>query len=107
MNLKIFKIFCFAPAIVVILGAILPLPITYYFFLRYFLTISALLVIYELLKKSFLIIELETALGMIAIIILYNPIFPIYLSEEAWIPLNLITAGIYFWYYNQRKDDFK
>ena len=106
MNIKIFKIFCFAPAFAVILGAIFPLPITYYFFLRYFLTISAILIIYELLKKSFLLIELETTIGMMAIIILYNPIIPFYLSKEMWVPLNLITAGIYFWYYNQHKNDF-
>ena len=95
------------PVFVVIVGAILPLPISYYFFLRYFLTISAILVLFELYKKTFLFSSLETTLGMLAIIILYNPIFPIYLSKEMWVPLNLITAGIYFWYYNQRKSDFK
>ena len=30
--------------------------------------------------------------------VLYNPIFPIYLSRAAWAPINLCT-GFYIWYY--------
>ena len=107
MNLKTFKLFCLVPAILLIIAPILPLPYSFYIFLRYFITISSLLVIYRLFLKACLIIELETTVGMIVVAILYNPIFPIYLSKEMWLPINFITSGLYFWYYNQGKGEFE
>ncbi len=107
MNKKSFKLFCLIPAILLIIAPILPLPYSFYIFLRYVITISSLLVIYRLYSQAFLIIELETTIGMIVIAILYNPIFPIHLSREMWLPINFITSGLYFWYYNQRKEDFE
>ena len=31
------------------------------------------------------------------ILILYNPIAPVHLSREIWMPINFITAGIYIY----------
>ena len=107
MNKNSFKLFCLIPAILLIIAPILPLPYSFYIFLRYAITISSLLVFYRLYSQAFLIIELKTTIGMIVIAILYNPIFPIHLSREMWLPINLITSGLYFWYYNQKKGDFE
>ena len=33
------------------------------------------------------------------ILIVFNPIFPIRLNRELWLPIDLITAAIYFYHY--------
>ena len=70
--------------------AILPLPYGYYTFLRIAITgISAYLVYLrkDNKDKSFYVI--------IAIAILFNPLIPIHLPREVWIPIDIILA-IYF-----------
>ena len=38
------------------------------------------------------------------ILILYNPIFPVHLTREIWMPINFITSGIYiFGYFKIKK----
>ena len=98
-----FKLFCFIPGIVLLLAPILPLPYSFYIFLRYAVTIYSLIVLFHLYSKSYLIVNLEITLAMVVIVFLYNPIYPIYLPREVWFPINWITSGIIFWYYNQIK----
>ena len=100
-----FKLFCFIPAIILLLAPILPFPYSFYVFLRYALTIYSLIVLFHLYKISFLIINLEITLGMIVIAVLYNPIYPIYLSREIWLPINFISSGLIFWYYYNLKNN--
>ena len=73
-----------------LLLAIATLPIGYYTFLRIVVCIASvvLCVVYFENKKPLAII-----FGAIAI--LFNPILPIYLSKEIWIPIDVITAIIY------------
>ena len=104
MTNKNFKLFCFIPGIVLLLAPILPLPYSFYIFLRYAVTIYSLIVLFHLYSKSYLIVNLEITLAMIVIAVLYNPIYPIYLPREVWFPINWITSGIILWYYNQLKE---
>jgi len=104
MTTNNFKLFCLIPGIVLLLAPILPLPYSFYIFLRYAVTIYSLLVLFHLYKISFLLINLEITAAMIVIAVLYNPIYPIYLPGEVWLPINWATSGIIFWYYNEQKE---
>ena len=76
---------------------ILNFPYGYYTFLRIFVTISSIYLF--LMKKSQL-----SVVGLL-IAILFNPVFPIYLSKDIWIVIDLIS-GIFFvsqWYNNKEK----
>jgi hypothetical protein len=104
MQTNNFKLFCFIPGIILLLAPILPLPYSFYIFLRYAVTIYSLIVLFHLYSKSYLIVNLEITLAMIVIAVLYNPIYPIHLPREVWFPINWITSGIILWYYNQLKE---
>ena len=88
-NEMIFKVVKIVIAALLLL-AIASLPIGYYTFLRIVVCIASvvLCVVYFKNIKSLAII-----FGVIAI--LFNPILPIYLSKEIWIPIDVITAIVY------------
>jgi hypothetical protein len=78
------KIIC-----IILLGfAVMDQPYVYYKFLRMFVGISAiLLTVYafrNMRESSFVYIYLAIAL-------LYNPFFPVYLTREIWFPINILT----------------
>lgn len=81
-------IFC---ALCCFLG-ILKLPIEYYTFLRIVVSLGAILVIYNFIK-----IRNYFWLGIFAgILLLFNPIFPIYLYQKSiWLPIDFVV-GILF-----------
>ncbi|WP_223608271.1 DUF6804 family protein [Chryseobacterium sp. OSA05B] len=72
--------------------AVFRLPIEYYTILRILISIGALLVLYNALRfKQYLF-----SLIFFFILILFNPVFTIYLYRKSfWIPLDIIT-GILF-----------
>lgn len=86
--MKTFFIFCAACCFI----AILKLPIAYYTFLRLIVSLGAILAIYNFLKyknHSWLVV-------FVSLLILFNPVFPIYLHRKSiWMPLDII-AGILF-----------
>ncbi|WEK68744.1 MAG: hypothetical protein P0Y62_12895 [Candidatus Chryseobacterium colombiense] len=85
---KIFLTFC---AICCFAG-IFRLPIEYYTFLRILISIGALLVLYNTLSFK----QHYFNIIFLVILILFNPIFPIYLYRKSlWIPIDTIT-GILF-----------
>ena len=72
--------------------AIIDLPIGYYTFLRILVTIGAIGIIIKDIENgiNFWII----IFGII--IILFNPLIPIYLNDKsAWIPIDIITAVLF------------
>lgn len=72
--------------------AVFRLPIEYYTFLRILVSIGALLVLYH----SFGSRSYYFTIIFIFILILFNPLFPIYLYRKSvWIPIDIIT-GILF-----------
>ena len=47
----------------------------------------------------------ETIIIFSLILILFNPVFPIHLEKELWLPINLLTSGIYIYgYFNVLKN---
>jgi len=72
--------------------AILKLPIEYYTFLRTIVSLGALLLIYVWAKQK----NYALAVVFLLVLILFNPLFPIYLHRKSiWIPIDIIT-GILF-----------
>ncbi|MFC3160088.1 hypothetical protein SAMN05443633_11955 [Chryseobacterium arachidis] len=86
--MKPFLTFC---AICCFIG-IFKLPIEYYTFLRILVSIGALLVLYNTLSFK----QHYFSIIFLVILILFNPVFPIYLYRKSlWIPIDTIT-GILF-----------
>ena len=94
MSKNALLIFFLFPAILLIIAPLIPFPYGFYIFLRIIVTVTAAYIIYDT-YKSFKGIN-ETIIIFSIIAILYNPIIPIYLTREIWLPINFITAGIYF-----------
>lgn len=75
-------------ACALLLIAVMPMPYGYYQFLRIAITLVVSINAFELYNKN-----KSTLLVMfVSIIILYNPIIPVHLSKETWMPINLLTA---------------
>lgn len=72
--------------------AIFRLPIEYYTILRILISMGALLVLYNAVRFK----QYYFSLIFLFILILFNPLFPIYLYRKSiWIPIDIIT-GILF-----------
>ncbi|WP_426476475.1 DUF6804 family protein [Chryseobacterium sp. CBSDS_008] len=99
--MKPFLTFC---AICCFIG-IFRLPIEYYTFLRILVSIGALLVLYNTLSFR----QYYFSIIFLVILILFNPVFPIYLYRKSiWIPIDTIT-GVLFLLINfiERKEQKK
>lgn len=71
--------------------AVANLPYGYYRFLRIVITLIAGVSAYNSYKKENYILFI----AFLGIAILFNPIFPIYLSKDIWVPIDVIT-GLFF-----------
>lgn len=77
---------------ILLLFAIANLPIGFYTFLRFFITFSAVIIIYNDREKG--INYSNIAFGCIAI--LFNPLVPIFLYDKSkWIPIDIICSVIF------------
>lgn len=86
--MKPFLTFC---ALCCFIG-IFRLPIEYYTFLRILVSVAALLVLYITLSAR----QHYFSIIFLVILILFNPVFPIYLFRKSlWVPIDTIT-GILF-----------
>ncbi|UKB79799.1 DUF6804 family protein [Chryseobacterium sp. MEBOG07] len=86
--LKVFLTFCALCCFI----AIFRFPIEYYTFLRILVSAGALLVLYNTLSSK----QHYFSIIFLIILILFNPVFPIYLYRKGiWMPLDIIT-GILF-----------
>ncbi len=86
--MKPFLTFC---ALCCFIG-IFRLPIEYYTFLRILVSAGALLVLYHTITSR----QPYFSIVFLTILILFNPLFPIYLYRKSiWIPIDTIT-GILF-----------
>lgn len=103
MNKNSLYLFLLIPAALLILAPLISFPYGYYMFLRLIVTITSIMTIVYVIKAAGGINEISIIFGLIAI--LYNPIVPINLSREIWLPINFITAGIYvFCLYRIKRD---
>lgn len=91
------KLIFIIPALFLCIVPFFKFPYGIYTLLRIVVTLSAAFIIYDNYKKT---INVNTTIVLFSIIlIVFNPIFPIRLSREIWLPTDLITAAIYFYYY--------
>jgi membrane-bound ClpP family serine protease len=85
------KILCIICAAMLLLGCF-QLPIQYYTFLRIIVSLGALGILAREVQKDVNLF----GIAFIIIIILFNPIVPIYLYKKSiWIPIDLITALLF------------
>ena len=83
------------PGFLLIAAPLISFPYGFYTFLRLTISISAGFIIYLRSKK---INKVDTLSIIFAVIvILYNPIIPIHLTREIWMPINFISAIVYFY----------
>ncbi|WP_312902222.1 DUF6804 family protein [Chryseobacterium taichungense] len=86
--MKPFLTFC---ALCCFIG-IFRLPIEYYTFLRILVSVAALLVLYVTLHAK----QHYFSIIFLVVLIVFNPVFPIYLFRKSlWIPIDTVT-GILF-----------
>ncbi len=95
MNKNSLYLFFWIPAILLILAPIFSFPYGFYTFLRLLISISAAFIIFFNYKNAKVINEISIL--FILIFILYNPLIPVYLTREIWLPINFITSGIYIY----------
>jgi uncharacterized membrane protein len=96
--MKIIFIFCAACCFL----AILKFPIGYYTFLRILVSVGALLAIYNFQK-----IKVYGWVVIFAIIlVLFNPLFPIYLYRKIiWMPLDILTALLFLLVFFRKQNE--
>lgn len=86
--MKPFLTFC---ALCCFIG-IFRLPIEYYTFLRILVSLGALLILYNTLSSR----QHYFSIIFLVILILFNPVFPIYLYRKSiWIPIDTITGALF------------
>ena len=88
------KLFYLIPLIMLIF-AILPLPYGYYTLLKLVISLSSILIIFQIYKRYYEVNNLIIIFSIIFLI--YNPVFPIYLNKTIWIPINILTALAYLY----------
>lgn len=100
------KLIFLIPAIFLCIIPFFKFPYGVYTLLRIVVTLSAAFIIYVNYNK---IKKVDATIIIFSnILILFNPIIPIKLSREIWLPIDLITAAIYFFHYvkMRKQDDF-
>ena len=95
------KLTLLIPAIFLCVVPFFKFPYGIYTLLRIVVTLSAAFVIYDNYKK---LNKVNVTIVIFSIIlIVFNPLFPIRLNKELWLPIDLITAAIYFYHYIMKK----
>lgn len=100
------KLIFLIPAIFLCIIPFFKFPYGIYTLLRIVVTLSAAFIIYDNYKKTN---NVNITIVLFSIIlIVFNPIFPIRLNREMWLPIDLITAAIYFYHYMKirKQNDF-
>jgi hypothetical protein len=91
------KLLFLIPAIFLCIIPFFKFPYGIYTLLRIVVTLSSAFIIYDNYKRKK---NVNSTIVIFSIIlIVFNPIFPIRLNRELWLPIDLITAAIYFYHY--------
>lgn len=99
MSKNALLIFFLFPGVLLIVAPLISFPYGFYIFLRLIVTITAAYIIFDTYKNFKGINETIIIFSIIAI--LYNPIIPVHLTREIWLPINFVTAGIYFFNFHK------
>lgn len=78
---------------VLLLLAIFQFPYGYYTFLRLAVFVGGSFLAYQLYQLK----SVSLAIALVCIAILFNPLIPVYLSRETWLPIDLVSSGIFFY----------
>lgn len=100
------KLIFLIPAIFLCIVPFFKFPYGIYTLLRIIVTLSAAFIIYVNYKK---INNVNSTIVLFSIIlIVFNPVFPIRLNRELWLPIDLTAAAIYFYHYikMRKQNDF-
>ena len=102
MNKNSLALFLLIPAGLLIIAPLISFPYGFYTILRLIITITSAIIIFYTYKSAGGVNEISIIFALI--LILYNPIFPVHLTREIWMPINFITSGIYiFGYFRIKK----
>ena len=95
MNKNSIYLFFLIPIILLFLAPLISFPYGFYTFLRIIISLTSAIIIYQCYKNFNGINEYSIIFTLT--LILYNPLIPIYLSREMWLPINFATSGIYLY----------
>ena len=77
---------------VLLLIALLPLPYAYFQLLRIVVTIVAAIYAYSFYEDN----QMPKAIIFGVIVLIWNPIFPIYMDKSVWMILDIVGAAVFF-----------
>ncbi len=86
------SLYLLIPAVLLVI-AVMPLPYGYYTLLRLVVTIAAAITAYASYQTARSVTWHVIVMGLVAL--LFNPIVTVALSRSAWLPIDLLTAGIF------------
>ena len=83
--------------------AVFKLPYGYYTFLRLSISVFSLVHIYHNRKDGYSILNIT----LLIILILFNPIVPIYLTRKIWLPIDILVGLFFFFlpYLNSKNEE--
>lgn len=91
------KLIFLIPAIFLCIVPFFKFPYGIYTLLRIIVTLSSAFIIYNNYKRINNVNSTIVIFSMILIV--FNPVFPIRLNRELWLPIDLTAAAIYFYHY--------
>ena len=96
-NKTTLALFLFIPAGLLIISNLITFAPGFDAFVKMIICFSSGTIIFYGFKSAKGINETITIFSLI--LILFNPVFPIHLEKELWLPINLLTSGIYIYGY--------
>ena len=75
-----------------LLIALLPFPYFYYQLLRIVVTIAAAIYAHKFYEDN----QMAKVITFGAIVLIWNPIFPIYMDKSAWMILDIVGALVFY-----------
>ena len=102
-NKNTLALFLFIPAGLLIISNLVAFQVGFDTFVKMVICFSSVTIIFYAFKSAKGINE--TIIIFSLILILFNPVIPIYLDRELWLPINLLTSSIYIYgYFNVLKN---
>ena len=102
-NKNTLALFLFIPAGLLIISNLVAFQVGFDTFVKMVICFSSVTIIFYAFKSAKGINE--TIIIFSLILILFNPVFPIHLEKELWLPINFLTSGIYIYgYFNVLKN---
>ena len=96
-NNNTLALFLFIPAGLLIISNLVTFAPGFDAFVKMIICFSSGTIIFYGFKSAKGINETITIFSLI--LILFNPVFPIHLEKDLWLPINLLTSGIYIYGY--------